>query len=420
MNSMKEWFASLKTKMDEDTRVKYGVYGGVLAVIILIVVIVAVSCTKSKKEEITPVVSENKVEEVSDNASEVVAASPIETTVEVSADDQVNGLVQSYFDALTNGDTATVVALKSESTEDELLKIQKKAAYMDSINNLTVYTKPGPTEGTYIAFVYYEIKFKDIETMAPGLTTLYICTKDDGSLYICNGELEDTVNDYIKQVAAEEDIADLFNKVQVNYNNAVANDVALSLFMENLQATLDAEVAAQKEADAQAAAAAAGETAEAQPAETTVVTETVEATDTVNVRASDSENADKLGKVDVGTTMTRYETRENGWSKIDYNGQEGYIKSEFLKVVAVNETTAEPAADTEQPAETTSSATITGKISVKDTVNVRASASESGDRIGTAYKGENYDLIMEQADGWCKISFNGKTGYVKSEYVSIN
>ena len=65
----------------------------------------------------------------------------------------------------------------------------------------------------------------------------------------------------------------------------------------------------------------------------------------------------------------------------------------------------------------TTSLTAKGKVTIRETVNVRKSSSETSDKIGVAYQGEHYDLIMEQADGWCKISFNGQTGYVKTEYV---
>jgi uncharacterized protein YgiM (DUF1202 family) len=60
---------------------------------------------------------------------------------------------------------------------------------------------------------------------------------------------------------------------------------------------------------------------------------------------------------------------------------------------------------------------VTGTVTVKDNVRIRASASENGEKLGTAYVGDKLDLIMKQADGWTKIKYNGQTAYVKSEYV---
>ncbi|MCR5655796.1 MAG: SH3 domain-containing protein [Lachnospiraceae bacterium] len=87
------------------------------------------------------------------------------------------------------------------------------------------------------------------------------------------------------------------------------------------------------------------DTTTAEPAETTETAEpaapestapqydVVKVKEKVNVRSGESTDADKLGQVEGGTELTRYEELESGWSKIDYNGQEGYIKSEFLELV---------------------------------------------------------------------------------------
>ena len=72
---------------------------------------------------------------------------------------------------------------------------------------------------------------------------------------------------------------------------------------------------------------------------------------------------------------------------------------------------------TTETTETTTTA-ASGKITPKESVRVRASASEDGEYLGTIYLGETYTLY-ENANGWCKIDYNGKTGYVKSDFVDI-
>lgn len=56
-------------------------------------------------------------------------------------------------------------------------------------------------------------------------------------------------------------------------------------------------------------------------------------------------------------------------------------------------------------------------VTVVENVNVRKSASESGEKLGLAYMGEKLEVIMKQADGWTRVKYNGQTGYVKSDYV---
>lgn len=413
-------FSAFLERIKTDEKMQYGVIGGALAIVLLIIVIVCVSC--SKKDEKPEGVSENTAP-VADSGNEAGAEQPAEADeggLVPTSDEAVMQLINSYYGALATGDSATVSALKSNVTEEEKIKLEKRAELMESIDNIQVYTRPGPADGTYVAFVYYEMKFIDIETRSPGLTTIYICKNEDGSLYINNGEWDEATTAYIEQIASEEAIADYFKSVQAAYNDAVNKDVALALRMEQLPQILDDAVRERQ----QAAEQAANEQQPADQAAVTAVNETVVATTKVNVRASDSENADRIGQVESGTSMTRYETRENGWSKIDYNGQEGYIKSEFLQVQGTNEAPAENTQpeQTEEPAEPVMASGNGSKVTATSSVRVRSSTNDaSADNIlGTLFPGESCDLIMEQADGWCKIKYNGETAYVKTEFVEIN
>ena len=58
-----------------------------------------------------------------------------------------------------------------------------------------------------------------------------------------------------------------------------------------------------------------------------------------------------------------------------------------------------------------------GTIVANTNINVRASASETADRLGVLTGGESTDLIALEGD-WCKIKYNGQVGYVKAEYVT--
>ena len=78
-------------------------------------------------------------------------------------------------------------------------------------------------------------------------------------------------------------------------------------------------------------------------------TEMVKAIDVVNIRSQDNTDSDILGKSAVGDIFTRYETMDNGWSRIDYNGNEAYMKSEYLETYTGDFTT-EKAAEAQMPA----------------------------------------------------------------------
>lgn len=59
----------------------------------------------------------------------------------------------------------------------------------------------------------------------------------------------------------------------------------------------------------------------------------VETTDKVNVRKEADKSSKKLYTAEKGTKFEKIADTDNGWSKIKYDGQEAYIKSDYLKVV---------------------------------------------------------------------------------------
>lgn len=434
MQKVAEALKQFGTNLRRDKKFATIFYAGIAALVVIILIVVLVSCGKKDDEDADTseeVQTEETTQEETLNLPDYTVK---DVPLEENAHADVNDLINRYFAAMTSGDTAAIQSMQNDSQQKELLKIEKESAYIDEFDGIKVYTKPGPLNGSYVTFVYYEIKFSGIDTLAPGLTTLYICPNESGMLYI-NSMLNDQDTEYIKTVVGQQDVVDVFSLVETKYAEAIDTDGNLKSFMEGLSAKLDAEVS-----EAMAAMEAANnegnpeETAQEEQPTENVVAEKVKATDTVNVRTSDSENADKLGQIAMGDTITRYEAKENGWSRVDYNGQDGYIKSEYLEVVeaAQPQATEETAANPEETAtnpeeqqtqtettETTTTGSLAGKskVTMKETVNVRESASQESGKLGLAYQGESYDLVQEQADGWCKIKYNGKTGYVKTEFV---
>ncbi len=367
----------------------------IVALLFIAVIIILVQCSTKDKDE-------KEAKDETEESVEVIPVEPEETETEtdellVNAYDNVNNLVNQYFTALQDGNVETYKQISNELTPEDEIRIVKKSEYIESYQNIVCYSKKGPVDNSYIVFAYYDIKFAGIDTLAPGLKSLYICTDESGGLYVNDAELDAEVEAYINQLAEEEDIKELIESVNNKYNEVVSADQNLRVFITNLTGILDQ--ADQAAADQAAADQAAAEQAAANAAGQ-AVNETVSVTETVNVRRDASETAEKLGTAYMGETYTRTAVLDNGWSKITYNNQDAYIKSEFLTTDA-----SQVAAGTNET------------VTVKETVNVRKQANENSERVGVAYMGENYTRIMKYADGWSKIDYNGTEGYVKSEYL---
>lgn len=325
----------------------------------------------------------------------------------------VYSLVATYYNAMATGDEDTLRSVCDEISDKDMYRYLELSQYIDYYPTLEIYTKTGPEEGSVIAYIYYKIAFVGHEEEVPGYQALYICTNDQGGLYIKRGENSGEVNDYIKKVSTQDDVVEFNNKITVEYNELMVDHPEVLQYISELDSQVSVAVgeklANQVAGDQNTDASAEGgeQPAEGQDTSTEGGEQPTEdqgpqyvtATTTVNVRSSDSEQADKLGKVTGGTKLQVLEQRPNGWTKVDYEGKEGYIKTEFL-----------------QAAESAAGAEAIGTVTATTNINVRASASETADRLGVLSGGDSAELIGTEGD-WSKIKYNGQIGYVKSEYV---
>lgn len=407
----------------------------ILVICVAVTVTIAVNANKKKIAEEEGVETAEELDP-SDTMTEIPEVPLVQDEVP-----EINELFDTYYKAMLEGDTDTMSRLMDHLDAMEILKAQETSKYLEAYPTLEVYTKTGPKEGTYIAYVYTEVKFSDYDKPIPGMSVYYVCKNENGEYYLNeDGEEDENVLNYIREVNLQDDVIDLNNKVAAAYNDMVAEDEALADFILDLNTEIDknvGEALARAEgsstpADGEEPAAEgeepSDETSEAEPGqdEPALVVTKVKATDVVNIRKSDSETADKLGKAAVGDEFDLLEEKGNGWSKISYEGGEAYIKSEYLEpsetmqadVRQPEESAEEPEEPDEQPEQTDNSdVQTTGTVTVKESVRIRASASESGEKLGTAYVGDRLEVIMKQADGWTKIKYNGRTAYVKSDYV---
>ena len=384
-------------------------------VVLPAVVVVAVAITVSVSLSLSNRHKEAQQEaEIASAASETATETATEEVPLVANEEgAIYTLIATYYNAMATGDEETLRSVCDEISDKDMYRYVELSQYIDYYPTLEIYTKTRPEEGSVIAYVYYKISFVGHEEEVPGYQALYICTNDQGGLYIKRGENSEEVNEYIKTVSTQDDVVEFNNKITVEYNELMVDHPEVLQYISELDSQVSIAVgeklANQVAGETQVAEAGTeegstdgqdtqtenGEQQEAEDQGPQYVTTTT----TVNVRSSDSEQADKLGKVSGGTKLQVLEQRPNGWTKVDYEGKEGYIKTEFLQL-------AESAAGTE---------TI-GTVTATTNINVRASASETADRLGVLSGGDSAELVGTEGD-WSKIKYNGQIGYVKSEYV---
>ena len=384
-----------------------------------IVIAVIISYAGAQKAQVV----DNTIDNGESGPATASVAALNETPLAENAYTDVNGMMNTFYNALASGDMDTVRAVKDYNSDKEIIAYEKKSEFIERYDNIKCYTKPGIEEDSYFVYVTYDVKIQDIDTEAPGLNAFYVYTSEDGSLMI-DGDTEENIKAAFKLVTNQDDVVDLYNKINVDYNEAVASDEALDQFLSELPQVLKESVGVElakletqddtastppaEETEAPEATAAETEqtqpvqeetpTEPEQPLENKTVNQIVRTTDTVNVRSSDSEEADKIGKAPAGTELTRIEERVNGWSKVIFEDKEAYIKSDYLEVLTAEVTVAP-----------------IGTITARTNVNVRSQADQESAKLGTAQAGSSYELLEEQGE-WFKINYNGTTGFVKAEF----
>ena len=444
IEDMKEW-------VSDHTKIVMPI---VLLICVLVTVFVAVNANRKAAEEVEAQmvgIDMDALPGATGTEEEAGEESIPQLELEINAYPAVNTLVSEYYTAMAEGNIEAIESMNAYVEDKEKIRIREMSKYVDSYQNLDVYTKLGPVEGSYLVYVYSKVKFTEYDKLVPGMKAFYVCTDEEGKCYINGGEANSVVTNYIREISLQDDMVDLNNKAVAEYNELLESDEELNAFLADLSSRIDAsvgEILAKEEAEAQEQAAAEAAAAEQEAAaaeqemaaaegtgETAVTVKTVRATDVVNIRSSDSETADKLGKAQIDDEFTLLEERGNGWSKISFEGKDAFIKSEFLEVVSEETVTqtVEQADATEAVAENTDTETentntetagngnnnteAVQTVTVVENVNVRKSASENGEKLGLAYVGEKLELLMKQADGWTRVKYNGQTAYVKSDYV---
>lgn len=127
--------------------------------------------------------------------------------------------------------------------------------------------------------------------------------------------------------------------------------------------------------------------------------------DYVNVRAENNEDSEVLGKLYNNSAATVLETTDDGWYKISSGSVTGYVKSEY--VVVGDDATVKSAGRRVATVNT-------------ETLKVRTSADENSEVLGLVAGEDDLTVIDESADGWVGVSTEDGTGYVSSDYVSLD
>ena len=151
---------------------------------------------------------------------------------EKDADKELNAFIGDYFKAITSCDNEKLQDMVTDSSEysnNESLK--KKAEFITGYDNITVYTKEGLEEGSYVAFVVSNLTIAGVNSSPYDISTLYIVSGSQG-FRIQNGTLPDEISKYIEKVKGDKDIQKIYKSVEKKNEALKEKDSSLQQFYE--------------------------------------------------------------------------------------------------------------------------------------------------------------------------------------------
>ncbi len=145
---------------------------------------------------------------------------------------ELTGLVRLYCEAKTNCDPellAQVFGIKDwseERKEQEREKMELVKASVKSYENISCYSVQGPKTGSYVIFPYYEIRYRETDTLVPAVSWAYVEQDESGQYHIV-GETDENTKEYIRRAGEKPEVKAVIAQIQAKQLQAIGSDETL-------------------------------------------------------------------------------------------------------------------------------------------------------------------------------------------------
>ncbi|MCM1313978.1 MAG: SH3 domain-containing protein [Prevotella sp.] len=129
--------------------------------------------------------------------------------------------------------------------------------------------------------------------------------------------------------------------------------------------------------------------------------------DPLNLRCAPDSDAKILTSIPKGTSVEIYESEFSDWYYTTYNGQTGFVSSEYISFDNYHMTDIQ-------------GYFCSGVVATKkDPLNVRSEPSTDASVVTTIPKGTTIDLYMTNNSNWYYTTYGGVSGYVNADYITL-
>lgn len=353
---------------------------GILAVV-LIVLLVLTALGKAPE----------RVEKKKDADKTAETTEAPQEGLKTNAYPKVNALIEKYYSALTHNNSEVLQEIVKPFGDEDQATVSRKSTFVESYENINCYTEDGVDAGTYIVFATYDTKFPEVDTVAPGLETLIVCTDEEGELYINNDRstLSEAMSAQLNDLLSREDVTKLVEDVQSSFAGIVQSDENIRSLCEQMGMDVSTMLSQATEApqatqDPSVTAAPVGE-----------VNKEMMTAESLEVYSGPQEG-DVLDIIEPGSLVYVTENVDGGFSSIQTDSVSGYVKTTGLAGYTL----------------------VDQEISA--TANYYGSCGASEAALGTITSDQYYYCTLSLDNGWSQLLVDGNKVYVKTAEIGLD
>ena len=155
-------------------------------------------------------------------------------------DEKINQLIADYFAAKRTVNMEALTTLVSDVNQIDREKFAAMAAYVEDYQNIDCYVIKSEETDACRVYVKYDMKLKNIDTLAPCLSAFYVTTTSEGGYAIYLSALDEAQEDFISAADKNMEIIELKEQVSDSLQAAIDKDAGFKQFYQKMDKEIKA------------------------------------------------------------------------------------------------------------------------------------------------------------------------------------
>jgi len=155
--------------------------------------------------------------------------------LEVNKHTEVNRLMNDYMKAKQTVNMQQLENCVNDISKYNANDLKQMRKRVQSVKNIKCYTIDGWEKDSYIVYLYYEYKVKNVRSNIPNLVRDIVCKDDNGKLCIFSGTMKSSTVRYIESTKSNPSVVNLINKVNKNVTSLKQKDSTVQTFFKAVE-----------------------------------------------------------------------------------------------------------------------------------------------------------------------------------------